>query len=308
VGEPIKLSARNAGGFAIREVAYAGSYRYPVADDLLDKIILVDPDTARALNGYVDSSSRSVRLKAGDDALLSTGDVDELFATGDSPSFHGNESLSLGAVEGLLGETPTETTANPLIGAWTFLLVRTKTGYSEDIVRLQVAKTTEGQPVQVRDWRASAGGNAQLVYLVRVMFNVGLVLVVLIAIFVMTNSLALSVHERTGEIGTMRAVGATRGFVARLLTLETFLLVGGAASVGLLLGASVIATLGTLGVPLSNPLIAALFGSKLLRPMVLWDQVVLHLFVSLVIGALALVLPLRVALAIPPVAAMAKDS
>lgn len=309
LGEPIQLVSTNAGGFTIREVAYAGAYQYPVGDELINRIVLVDADTARALNGYVYGGQRTVTTNPNQTQLLTnTANVDDLFGESDDTTSAG-EALSLGAIDQALATH--DTTASVTVdGAWNFLLVRLKPGTSAtwEAGFVKASLPGGGADVQVRDWRGTAGGNAQLVYFVRLLFNVGMILLVLIAIFVMTNALALSVYERTREIGTMRAVGATRSFVAQLLTLETLILVAGAGIVGLALGVAALEALGQVGIPLTNPLIAALFGTSLIRPTVLWDQVGWHLVLAVLMGGLALLLPLRVALRVSPVSAMAKEA
>ncbi len=65
-----------------------------------------------------------------------------------------------------------------------------------------------------------------------VMFNALLVLAVIIAIFGITNTLALSVFERTREIGLLRAVGMSRRQVRRMVRWEAIIV----AIIGSLLG------------------------------------------------------------------------
>ena len=309
LGEALQLVSTNAGGFTIREVVYAGAYSYPVGDDLLDRIVLVDADTARALNGYVYGASRAVQTQANQTNLLDPDlDPEALFGEAEDKVSE-SSGLSLETLETELTKTSTNS-AVTVDGAWNFLLVRLVSGANAEWEAWGVKRALPGAgaDVQVRDWRGTAGGNAQLVYFVRLLFNVGMVLVVLIALFVMTNALALGVYERTREIGTMRSLGATRTFVARLLAYETLVLVAGAGTVGLMLGVVGLVCLGNVGIPLANPLVAALFGTALIRPGVLWDQVAWHFVAALAMGALALLLPLRVALRISPVSAMAKEA
>jgi len=310
LGEALKLVSTNAGGFTIREVTYAGAYQYPVSNELLNRIVLVDADTARALAGYVYGGRRVVTTQANQTQLLNnTANVDELFGEPADTTSLEVDSLSLTAINEVLA-TRDSAAATTIEGAWNFLLVRLKPGANAgwEAGFLKAGLPLGGADVQLRDWRGTAGGDAQLVFFVRLLFNVGVILVVLIAIFVMTNALGLSVYERTREIGTMRALGATRSFVAQLITLETLILVTGAGAVGLALGAAVLEALGRVGIRLDNPLIAALFGTSLIRPSVLWDLVGWHMVLALLMGGLALLLPLRVALEVSPVNAMEKEA
>ena len=310
LGEPLQLVSTNAGGFTIRELAYAGAYQYPVSDELLGRIVLVDADTARALNGYVYGGQRVVTTQANQTQLLTNNSqVDDLFGEPADTNSAVVDSMSLEAIDQELAKK-NSSAATAIEGAWNFLLVRLRSGASAEWEAgfVKAALPGGGFDSQVRDWRGTAGSNAQLVYFVRLVFNVGMILVVLIAIFVMTNALALSMYERTREIGTMRAMGATRSFVARLLTLETLILVAGAGVAGLALGVAAIEVLGRIGIPLTNPVIAALFGTSLIRPAVLWDLVGWHLVLAVLMGGLALLLPLRVALRVSPVNAMAKEA
>ncbi len=79
-----------------------------------------------------------------------------------------------------------------------------------------------------------------------------LVLAVLIALFGITNTLVLSVYERTREIGLLRAVGMSRWQVRRMVLWESVVVavLGGllGAVVGLFFGVIVVAALGSFGV------------------------------------------------------------
>jgi putative ABC transport system permease protein len=69
-----------------------------------------------------------------------------------------------------------------------------------------------------------------------VMFNALLVLAVIIAIFGITNTLALSVFERTHEIGLLRAVGTNRSQVVRAISWEAILVAIIGAVLGIVVG------------------------------------------------------------------------
>lgn len=299
LGEPVRLVSTNEGGFTIREVPFAGTFAYPVGDDLLDRIVLVDADTARALNGYVSGASRMVTISEQQTRLLDSAPDDLFGESGDVVAEA--QQLSLGAVEDRI-QTVTGETAATVSGAWNFALVRFAPGQGlGDLAGL-------GEGVQVRDWKDTAGGNAQLVFFLRVLFNVGMALVVFVGLLVVSNTLALGVSDRTREIGTLRALGATRSFVSQLMVWESVLLVAGAGGVGLVVGVSTLWLLSTSGIPLTNPLLAALFGTTLLRPRVLWDLVGFHLAGAFGLALVASLIPLRLALAVTPVRAMSQEA
>ena len=64
------------------------------------------------------------------------------------------------------------------------------------------------------------------------LFNALLILAVIIAIFGITNTLALSIFERTREIGLLRAVGTSRGQIVRTVSYESLMV----AIIGTVLG------------------------------------------------------------------------
>jgi putative ABC transport system permease protein len=63
-----------------------------------------------------------------------------------------------------------------------------------------------------------------------------LVLAVLIALLGIVNTLALSVFERTREIGLLRAVGMWRGGIRRTIVIEAFIIAVFGAVLGMALG------------------------------------------------------------------------
>jgi putative ABC transport system permease protein len=104
---------------------------------------------------------------------------------------------------------------------------------------------------------------------------------VVISLFGIANSLFLSIHERTQEFGLLRAVGATRTQVRRVVRYESVItaLIGGllGIAIGLLFGYLMTAALADLGLTFSVP-VAQLAG---------------FLVLAVVVGVLAAVVPAR---------------
>lgn len=67
-----------------------------------------------------------------------------------------------------------------------------------------------------------------------------------------TNAMWMSVRERTKEIGTIRAIGAYRSFVANLFVLEAALLGALGATIGAGLGTLLILAINALNLPITN--------------------------------------------------------
>ena len=309
LGESIALTVVSGNGFTIRAVPYCGEYGYQVTDSLLDRMALVDVNTARALNGYVAGTDQGISLPKTHTSLLDDGTaLDSLFETDADVS---NDPGAVALVQDIEKQLSADagTSGQALEGTWNFLLCKADPRLDAASVadRLAADFSARNMTVQVRDWRGTAGGNATLIYFIRILFNAGMLFVTFIALFVITNSLSLSIHERSKEIGTMRALGASKSKVVVLVSLETLILIGGAAIAGMLGGMLSVMVAGSIGIPVGNPLLAAMFGGSVLRPVISFSQVLLHLLLALGIGVFAMLWPLRIAVRIQPVQAITKD-
>ncbi|WP_043260001.1 ABC transporter permease, partial [Bifidobacterium callitrichos] len=123
-----------------------------------------------------------------------------------------------------------------------------------------------------------------------------LALSIVIAVFGIVNTLALSVSERTREIGLLRAIGTSRGQVRGMLAIEASLI----AVLGTLLGLVV-------GVG-AGAVIQRVYQSNGLEWLAVpWDQLGVFLALSIVVGVIAALPPARRALKVPVLDAVATD-
>jgi putative ABC transport system permease protein len=139
---------------------------------------------------------------------------------------------------------------------------------------------TDNPEVSVIDQSALVEQAKSQVNTVVVMLYVLLGLALVIAILGIVNTLALSVLERTRELGLVRAVGMRRGQVVQMVTSESVVIaVFGAllgVVVGVLLGAAVVRALRDQGI------------QALALP---WGSMAAFMALSVVIGLLAAILP-----------------
>ena len=320
-GDTLRLSLFRNQTFTIREATLAGVIRYQPGNEALRRLVITDGRILRALCGYSQTDAPAAAGETGAKNGSSTGggsqDIDSLFAAGPAAQAgqgtrNGSTApISTAELKDLLNEAHRAgATASeaPLghDGPWHFILLRTQPGASTTRVAkdLRRSLTDAGMAVQVRDWRGTAGGVASYVFLMQIVLYVGLFMLGGIVLILTMNSIVMSVFERTSEIGTMRAIGAPRGFVQKLFVLESCALTLVSGLAGILIGFAVIALLDFLPLHFKNQILVLLFGGTSLHPVVTIWNAVLSVGVSLVLGLIAWAYPVRLALRIQPVRAI----
>jgi ABC-type lipoprotein release transport system permease subunit len=191
-------------------------------------------------------------------------------------------------------------------GAWNFILVRVKDGASvaqvhRGLERLLKEKQWEAE---VLTWRQTAGTSALFLYWMRMIFNIGFLVVATASLIILMDSFIMSVLERVPEIGTLRALGAPPSVIRRLFLLETTLLAAGAGLLGVGLGVGVSLFLKAHPFRLENPFLIQLFGGAGLIPRISFPRTVLSWAVAVGMGLLGWIYPVRVALRVEPRQAM----
>lgn len=153
-------------------------------------------------------------------------------------------------------------------------------------------------------WHASAPMSTTTVAIQWVM-NIGLVILFIVAIIIIMNTLVISVMERTGEIGTIRAMGGQKSFVTRLFITETLMISFLFGTIGFLAGWLVIAILGGQGIPAPDGSMLQMIagGNHIYPKLSLWTIGFSTVFM-LVVGLVSCIYPLNLAMKIQPVEAM----
>jgi ABC-type transport system, involved in lipoprotein release, permease component len=306
LGDPIGISIFNDSGFTLRSLPFRGVFKYPRSSTTADRTCIIDGATARELNGYDRLASSPVVADTAE-PLAVDGSVDALFGGSDEGVVHAEGALDLRSVEaGLRGSSSLKVDRDR--SSCNFILLRLADDASAGAARKAIAKALadEGLDIQILDWRQAAGSQAQTVFLLRLIFNIGLAILSIAAIIIIMNALVISVLERSGEIGMMRAIGASRAYVSLLYMIESLSITGFGALVGTGLGSLCIVFLGSSGIALRNPLFVTLFGSTMLRPSLSLSSVGGYLLASFCIGAIAWIYPVVMVLRTEPALAMAR--
>jgi putative ABC transport system permease protein len=154
-------------------------------------------------------------------------------------------------------------------------------GTQVDTVLPQVDRVLQGSPeVSVSKVDDFVAQQAQIFDFILVFVQLLLGLALIIAVFGVINTLALSMTERTRELGLLRAVGMKRGQVMWMVTVESVVICVFGAILGIVVGLG-------LGVTVFQALREEGF-TELAFP---WPLMVIYLIASVIVGLIAGLIP-----------------
>jgi ABC-type lipoprotein release transport system permease subunit len=161
--------------------------------------------------------------------------------------------------------------------------------------------------LRVVSWREAAGFLGQFIILATVVLLLAVGIIFIVAMVIINNSVMMATLQRTPEVGTMRAIGAQRGFILGMVLVETLtlgLVFGGA---GAALGAGVIALMHWWGIPANNDTLYFFFSGPRLFPTLSAWNIVAALVIVVLVTIISTLYPAFMATRVPPVRAMQTD-
>jgi putative ABC transport system permease protein len=314
VGDKVLINGFGTAGMKIREVTVVGVYSFASEDTV--PFVYTDVETARILGGLTLGSGEELELPAEQTALLaSTSDEDvfgdDMFSSDmvDSAPTKGS-AFSAKSASDLIGDVTKRDEANRAdTGAWNFLLIRLKN--SSDSARFMADyKAWLGEQAidaRLTDWKGAAGTMGSFADILRVIFYIALIIVSVVAVIIMMNTLVVSVVERTPEIGTMRALGAPKGFIRSMFLAETLTITAAFGLIGSVISVIAIFVLNALHIEAANDLVKMLFGGPTLTLVPKLSSFIAAIVAMFAVGYLAHLFPVSVALKVEPVKAMGNE-
>jgi putative ABC transport system permease protein len=305
-------------GTKIREVTVRGIHDYGEAAFDLSFVSFIDETNLRIMNGMLLNTAEALQLSQQEQSSLGDVDEDSLFGSDEGEDSLFSDSLltesgtpdpSKQDWDQILGDTSqreflSETDPN----AWNFMLVRVDdhARTPQVISQLNDYFAQEGIEARAWNWLEGAGMSAQLADTISIVFNVLLFIVAIVAVIIIMNTLVISVSERFGEIGTMRAIGARKGFVRKMITLETLMISIVFGLVGVVIGILILMIFRAVGIEASNQFLQILLGGGVFRPMVSSSAIFSSVLMLTAVGIVSSLYPVSVALKISPLEAMNK--
>ena len=319
-GDSVLLTGMNSvTGTKIREVTVRGTFEFVNQSPQLEMISFIDLNNIRIINGMLSYTEVAANLSDSEEALLGDLDEDSLFGDEDGGLFGGDlfsEDILPTSDElesdyyDILGDTSerdkySQTDPN----AWHYMIVKLDDSVNEKRFIKNMNEWFADNDIDARasGWLEGAGTIAKMSNTLALVFNFLVLIVAVVAVIIIMNTLVISVNERIGEIGTMRAIGAEKSFVRSMITLETLMISVIFGIIGAVFGMGITALIGSFGYEAPNTFLQVILGGPVLYPVISVKAVIISLVTVALVGVVASLYPVSIALKISPVKAMGEN-
>lgn len=170
-----------------------------------------------------------------------------------------------------------------------------------DIERVSQA---QGVPLKAISWQKASGIIGQFVTLMRLVLYVAVLIIFVIALVIINNAMVMATLERVQEIGTLRAVGAQKRFILGMLLVEGLITGAVFGTLGVLLGAGLVAAVGWKGIPAFNDIATFFFSGPRFFPALATSNLVGALAIVFLVSLLSSLYPAYLAMRVTPRQAM----
>ncbi|MDD5067174.1 MAG: FtsX-like permease family protein [bacterium] len=290
-------------------VPIKGIFKYKRLNKLWEYFNLIDIESFRECFSYVTGADAAVSLPAEKQTLLSMegANLDNLFD---------NTVTSVATKAGgydfqtMKHETRRKNVkVNIDAGAYNMVLVKLEKDIRLNQAVSRLNKELKKQRVDARaiTWKKAAGQVADMATIVRGSLFGFVLFIFFVAIIIIMNTLSMAAIERTSEIGMMRAVGATKGFIANMFIAETSLLSLFFGGLGILTGIILIKIVASLNISTTNDILQLLYGGDTFQPQLNLGDIISGILQLVVVTVIAVLYPVKVAKQITPLEAIARD-
>jgi len=282
---------------------------------------LMDLMTFRDLYGYVtpEKLEESKRLEAASGVKAVDRDKveSELFGgssiVSDAKEKRIDDKTELGGVkynvesQGLLDRTYNQDEIDKGVALNAAIILKDPARIKETMQAISDISKKEGLDLRVVTWQKAAGNLGQFVFVAKAVLYFAIFIIFIVALVIINNAVMMATLQRVREIGTMRAIGAQRGFVLALVVIETLLLGLAFGSVGAALGSGVVKWMGIKGIPASNEFLYFFYSGPRLYVSLGLGSLIGALVIICVVTCISALYPAIVATRISPIQAMASE-
>jgi ABC-type lipoprotein release transport system permease subunit len=188
------------------------------------------------------------------------------------------------------------------------VILRDPSRLRESQAAVQQASDAAGLSLKVIDWEVASGMVGQFVLLLRGILIFAVIIFFGVALVIINNAMVMAALQRVKEVGTMRAIGAQRGFVVWMLLVEIVAVSLIFGVVGALLGGGVVALIrASGGIAATSDLLFFLFSGPALLPRLGAASVVTSLVLVVTVSIASALYPAWIAMRVSPVEAMSSE-
>lgn len=187
------------------------------------------------------------------------------------------------------------------------ILLKDPSRLKQTIRELQALCDKDGLGLKVIDWQKAAGNLGQFVWVAKIILYLATAIIFVVALVIINNAVVMATLQRIREIGTLRAIGAQRGFVLAMVLTETMVLGWVFGTVGASLGSAFMVWLNHAGVPAGNEFLYFFFSGPRLFPHLSAGSLVGAFLVVVVVTCVSALYPAVMATRVTPIQAMASE-
>lgn len=307
-GMKVRLLSSGTGAIKIRELDIRGVFSFRNTKiNAFNRINLANAELLHDILGISVSAISGESISSEDRELLTvpTGNsISNSLIINEIEIYQDNVSLQ-DELENILS---TKDIRSPIKSdVWHFILVRiNESSNQESLINSLNRKFREGGlKAEAISWEKAAGNFFILFGITRIALNTIVTILLIVIVFVLMNTMIISIVERTNELGTMRALGAKKSFIVKLLIAESVLISIVFGVLGSVLSIFTAAGLNSMGLTTTNEFFSLLWNGDTLTISPDISIILESILMIVIVGVLATILyPVGIALRIRPVIAI----
>jgi putative ABC transport system permease protein len=315
VGDSVLITVMGESGISIRELPVTGIFEFKtISAPQMELLSLVDLQSSQELLSLDEDNNYFVELSDAETNVLgevSDGDLfgsDDLFGGEGDNLFTEVETVSMDSLDDELAQTlkRTESAESGFVPQYHFavVLLENPNQLTETQVAISEWAAEKDLNWRIGDWENAAGFIGGMANSIKAVLNGLVMIIAFVSTLIIMNTLVISVTERLQEIGTMRAIGAQKMYVRKMILAETLILALASSFVGVSIAGVVLTVIGVNGIPASNEFLSVLFGGDALYPFLSLSAAVQAVSVMSIGALVACLYPLAIALKVSPLKAM----
>lgn len=285
-GQSVRLLGVTEGGANTVSSTMLGIFEPIHYSSVFNYINFMDAETYTELYNYTGVESLPDDFNAA--LAAATADEDSLFALAGDDDF---------------GKIDVDSLTSQRLSGYTMLAVRLDDSSKADEIRKQLESIPD-LDIKTASWEEASGFYAQISLGLQAFIFFATTLIFLIVIMIFMNTLIINVVERTGEIGTMRAIGAEKSFIRNMFLAETLILNTCASLIGMAAAAILLAAGSANGILLPDIVSQFLIGGGPVPVTITPAPFIIAFAAVIAVSVLATVYPVSVATTITPLKAM----